>query len=705
MTVRVTSRILTAAVAVAAVAAVLGCDRKKVESEALYSSPGLTVTRDSIIAEGKPLVSAESAGRVFAGTMTFDIPEQTGAPLLVTESPLVDAAYSLGAAATAEQLEADSAGAEEWFDIWLRGALMDHERSSRLLAGAVSPDKTVDDAGWPLRTTRGLWIIAAREVYRAGGSAQWLEFAADVARNILSADTSVIIDRQTGLVHGYGAIGQCNVRQWPRWMDNVGKYECMTLLDNCIEVGACSALADMLGCLGSGDSAVWRNMSVRIANAVNLYMWQPDLGRYGEYLYSGIYPIASRISDNTAQPLAMIMDIPIPQMSALIFGNTPRLAAGMPGFYPSPAGTPPVRASGISPAVEELWALAAARNSRGSNVAVSYATILGLIFGDSGISYQAAGASATIALRVFAGLTPGNDRLEFHPSVPYMLRGGIRLAGVKYRDSILDISITGSGNRIAGFAIDGMESSGNFVDCSLTGSHRIDIQLANNSFTGDEIAVADQIWSPGVPEIEWPTARTGVVRDNSPGLTYCMYVNGSLYDTFDSPSFTIPDSRAFERVCVVPVSKTGIHGISASPHDYMPAGSVRTLQAEDFADAGTALVRDRKLSPRFVESSSKKNEVIRIETAIERQGDYMLRLCYANGAEPERCAIRLLRVNGEPAGAFVMPGRGVGWWLATGYSNALRASLRAGVNVIEIESMPGVGDAPVLIDYLRLFSL
>lgn len=701
----ITARIGVAAAAFAAVAAIFGCDRKKELPETLYSSPELTVTCDSIIAKGLPLVRAESASKVTVGDQTVDIPEQCFGPALRTSSPLVDAAYSLGVSATDALLSADSVGAEEWFEIWQRGALMDCGRSRELLARAVSPGMTVDDSGWPLRTTRGLWVLAAREVYRAGGSEEWLGFASEVARNILAADTAVILDRHTGLVRGYGAIGQCNVKQWPRWMDNVGKYECMTLLDNSIEAGACDALADMLHSLGDKDSTVWRNMASGIGSAVNTYLWQPDQRRYGEFLYTGIYPIASRIADNVAQPLAMLLGIPTDEMCSLILRSTPRLSAGMPDFYPSPAGTPPVSASGISPMLESLWALAGARYASGGNIAAAYASILRNVFAGSTVSSQAAAASSTVVLRVFAGLTLKDDRLEFHPSVPHFLRHGLKLSGVNYRNSVLDININGGGNRIAGFAVDGIESREHFVDSALTGRHRIDIQLANNTFAGDEITVSNQEWTPGVPEIEWKADRKGVVTDHSPGVMYYMFVNGALYDTFNSATFTIPASGALERICVVPVSKSGQYGLSASPHDYIPSGSVKTIQAEDFAEGGTALVRGRKLSARFVETSAECNPLIVIETTVPAEGKYMFRLCYANGSAPERCAIRSLRVNGRSAGAFVMPGRGNGWWLSTGYSNALSAPMRAGANVIEIGYMPESGDVTALIDYLRITAL
>ena len=43
----------------------------------------------------------------------------------------------------------------------------------------------------------------------------------------------------------------------------------------------------------------------------------------------------------------------------------------------------------------------------------------------------------------------------------------------------------------------------------------------------------------------------------------------------------------------------------------------------------------------------------------------------------------MLYINGQEAGAIVMPQRGIDEWLSTGFSNMLRIKLKEGVNELE----------------------
>ena len=85
---------------------------------------------------------------------------------------------------------------------------------------------------------------------------------------------------------------------------------------------------------------------------------------------------------------------------------------------------------------------------------------------------------------------------------------------------------------------------------------------------------------------------------------------------------------------------------------------------------------------------------------------------YANGSGPinteNKCAIRTLVVNGERAGALVMPQRGIDEWLSTGFSNRVAVNLNAGENVLSVEyltpeniNMNGVVNT-ALVDYIRI---
>ncbi len=65
----------------------------------------------------------------------------------------------------------------------------------------------------------------------------------------------------------------------------------------------------------------------------------------------------------------------------------------------------------------------------------------------------------------------------------------------------------------------------------------------------------------------------------------------------------------------------------------------------------------------------------------------------------------MLYINGQEAGAIVMPQRGIDEWLSTGFSNMLRIKLKEGVNELslrhEIDNMNGTVNT-ALLQYVRI---
>jgi hypothetical protein len=57
----------------------------------------------------------------------------------------------------------------------------------------------------------------------------------------------------------------------------------------------------------------------------------------------------------------------------------------------------------------------------------------------------------------------------------------LRLTGLTHRDLTLDVTVTGTGTRVASFALDGEPRADHTVPATLTGPHRVDIALGNGS--------------------------------------------------------------------------------------------------------------------------------------------------------------------------------------------------------------------------------
>jgi cellobiose phosphorylase len=91
--------------------------------------------------------------------------------------------------------------------------------------------------------------------------------------------------------------------------------------------------------------------------------------------------------------------------------------------------------------------------------------------------WSAAGWLSMIYHGLF-GMAFQEDGITFAPVVPRTFQS-IRLAGVVYRQSTLDITVRGSGTRITRFALDGQFQARPQISATLAGPHTIDIQLGD----------------------------------------------------------------------------------------------------------------------------------------------------------------------------------------------------------------------------------
>ena len=112
--------------------------------------------------------------------------------------------------------------------------------------------------------------------------------------------------------------------------------------------------------------------------------------------------------------------------------------------------------------------------------------------------------------------------LRFAPVLPAAW-GAASLQGVRYRGMTLNIALTGAGNEIASFRLDGQVMTAAQVPGTLTGTHQIDISLTNALSNVAREAVATS--SPTAADYPGPAG----VNDGK--------INGYLDDVTPSPDF------------------------------------------------------------------------------------------------------------------------------------------------------------------------
>ncbi len=687
---------------------------------------------------------------------TTDVPENptgwkidavdTRFPQYKSSQMLVDALYNMSIDCITSNIRPDDtyrAGAA-WDGVWTRDvsysiylalAYLDPERAMNSLRVKVRDGRIIQDTGtggsWPVSSDRIVWTIAAWEIYKITGDKKWLAEAYDIIDASLKDDMLVVWNPKYKMMHGEQSYLDWREQTYPRWMQPKDIYESMCLGTNVVYARSYEILGEMAEELGkNGDE--YEKMSETLKNSINNNLWIPEKGYYSEYLYGGVYPIQSQAADNLGQALSVIWGVANEDMAKSVVSKTPIVPFGTSSVYPQIPDIKPYHNDAVWPFVQSYWNLAAAdtENMKALNAGLGALYRSAAMFGTFKELYVASNGdyrgtavnsdkmlwsstgNVSMIMRVFAGMEFEVDGIEFNPVVPAALTGDKEISGFRYRESLLTIAIHGTGTEIEKFEIDGIEKDEEFFPATMTGEHRIDITMENNNVKEQPCNFTKQAWMPSVPVLSWDGNNGAKIDNFIDGQGYKVYRNGVEAEQVKSNNFQLGELTNYTVVDVVPVATDGLSGFTMRPYEYIPNGALTMIQAESFAKGGSALIKDKKKSGRFVEITREKNTRLEFNVNVAESGTYFVDVRYANGSGPinteNKCAIRTLMVNGQRAGAIVMPQRGIDEWLSTGYSNMLTVDLSAGNNRFSIEYLTpeninmNVDVNTALLDYIRI---
>ncbi len=670
-------------------------------------------------------------------------------PQFETPQTLVAAMYNLSIDEIVSNIRPDDAfkAGKAWDGVWTRDvaysvylslAYLDPQRSMNSLRAKVKDGHIIQDTGtggaWPVSSDRVVWGIAAWEIYLTTGDVEWLKEANQILLNTLEADFEVVYNSRYGLMRGEQSYLDWREQTYPKWMQPADIYESMCLGTNVVFARTCQIATEMSAELKKAGVEVnspvadkAAKMAETLKQSINNRLWMPTKGYYSEYLYGGVYPIQSQATDNLGQALSVLFDVASPDMAKSLVEKTPLVPFGTSSVFPQLPNIKPYHNDAIWPFVQAYWNLAAAKAGNMTALTAGIASIYRQaamfatnkeLFVASNGDYRGTAVNsdsqlwsctgnAAMVFRVYAGMTFATDGIHFAPMIPAGVDGDKKISGFKYRGATLDITIKGIGTEIQSFAIDGKAQSNPVFAANLTGKHTIDIVMANNEPAESKINVVEQKWMPITPIVTW--AQTSAKIDNyDKNQKYTIYNNGVETVQVSAENVSIAAPNNYTLVGLTAVDKDGLTSFMPRPHEYIPAGALTIVQAEDFAAAGTKFIADPAKAKRFVELTK---EPLTFKVSVAAEGDYFVDVRYANGAGPinteNKCAIRSLEVNGAVAGPVVMPQRGIGEWLSTGFSNMIPVRLKAGENNVSIvfkpynENMNGEFNT-ALVDYIRV---
>ena len=124
--------------------------------------------------------------------------------------------------------------------------------------------------------------------------------------------------------------------------------------------------------------------------------------------------------------------------------------------------------------------------------------------------------SGNIAMiyRLYFGMNFEPDGIRFRPFVPSSINGEKQIQKFLYRDAILYLKLSGTGNKITEFRINGKLTSEPFFPANLTGKHKIEIVLANNKIPYQEVNVQNIEYMPETTEFSFMPNDTTIKIEN-----------------------------------------------------------------------------------------------------------------------------------------------------------------------------------------------
>ena len=612
---------------------------------------------------------------------------------------------------------------KEWAGVWTRDisysiilsmAHLQPGVAKYSLLRKVKNQRIIQDTGtggaYPASTDRIVWAIAAWEVYKVTGDKDWLAQAYQIIKNSIEDDQKNAYDPQTGLVKGESSFLDWREQTYPRWMQPADIYESENLGTNAVHYQAnivLSKMALLLNDKNTSDKHIL--LASKIRAGINKCLWLKDKGCYGQYRYGRNYKTVSPRAEALGEALCVWFGIADGERTQSIISSVPVMDYGISCIYPQIPGIPPYHNDAVWPFVQAYWSLASAKAGNEKSVLECIAAIYrpaalfltnkenfvaatgdfaGTQINSSNMLWSLSGSLALVQ-KVLFGIEFGTDSLSFHPFVPEALAGNRSLANFKCRNAVLDIEMSGFGNHVKSFELDGRLSSIHAIPYSLTGKHAIKILLTNDRFPDSKI---NKLANDVTVETPIVTYKEGLLKwlPVSGAVSYTVLKNGEKLLQTSNCSLDVPAIN-YSEYQVLAVDSANVASFASEPLVVTNATTFKVYELENYVAKSIQNYKNYQ-GDGFVEISKTVNRVITIPVKAKQAGVYAISFRYSNGNGPvnteNKCAIRTLKIDENFAGTVVLPQRGTGEWSNWGSTNSVQVKLSKGKHNVSVAFEP-----------------
>lgn len=667
-------------------------------------------------------------------------------PKFNSSDPLIDALYLLAIEEAYLDINKDGyfAAGEKWNQAWTRdmsyaiylslGFLL-NDISTKSLETRIDNGLILQDTGtggsYPISSDRIVWAMAAYETALCSKDAVFYKKVYDTIKNSVMQDLKTNFCPNNALFRGEESFLDWREQTYPIWMEPVNIGDSFALNVNVLYYKAFKILEIMSKKLEiTGEADIWNKYSTNLKESIVNNFWIENRDYFGAYIIDGAYPYIYDGYETLGESLAITSGLVSEEKSYLVLNAVAPSDYGAPVVAPQLTGISPYHNDAIWPFVQAYRGLAAKKAGDIKTLEFEFATTIRsaahfLTFKENLVATTGDSAGTAInsdrqlwsvagylsfIYRVILGMSFSEEGLSLNPVIFDSMKNGAVLEGFSYKDSILTVKITGTGDKISAYYFDGKVVPADFIIPQDTkGEHNIQIELVNASKIFEPITPKYDAatYAPQIPYpvldiyknkyyIEWN-------QKNQNGFK--LFRNGAYQTTIYDGSYELkPEDKAVEYFLTsdsgnLPALKgTPIWIESAKNAFFVEAERMKFTGGEILAknisnvkktNAKLSFYLDKSTynSSGYIGNWGKKlGDYINFVFNVKKSGKYTLDIRYQNGNGAvntgERSAIRSSFIDCKQTRALYFPQRGS--WMDWGFTSPLVIELEKGKHTFQI---------------------
>ena len=617
-------------------------------------------------------------------------------PKLTTPYLIEEASYNMSIDESINAVEPDGTLRTGllWGGVWTRDVsysiihsmsyIQTEAAKTSLMRKVNSKGEIVQDTGtggaWPCSTDRQIWVGAAWEIYKVTGDQEWLRTVYPIIKKSLEVDMRTMFEEETSLFRGESSFIDWREQSYPAWAQPADIYDSKCLGTNMVFYIALTSAAQMGRILGDDDTAaLFESKAGQVKHGINENLWMEDHGYYAQYLAGRNDDLLYTKSETLGEALAIIWGVADGERAIRLSENMPIVDFGAPVFWPWIPDQPPYHNQAVWPFVQSYWIQASAKAGNEHGVlhgvgavwraAMMYATNKENYVADTGnwrgtqvnssnMLWSLSG-NLSITFKLLMGMNFTADALKFTPVVPRKLKADRKIENFRYRNMTLDVVVSGYGDTIKSFKLDGQKMDEAVVGGHLEGHHTVEIEMSNSFRKDLSVNHQEALCTPGTPvaALEDGMVVWGAINGAD---HYEVYSGGEKVAETKDLTVAVAEEWAGD-VQVIAVAADGTPSFPSEPFN------ISKKVYKDFSEV-------------YLQRRTGKDFSVKVD--VPESGYWSLSWEYANGNgrhdQDHNCGIRIFYVDGVREGIQVFPQRGEDDWNNWGWTIPERLELSEG---------------------------